>query len=397
MEGNKNIRIAFAGGGTGGHIYPGIAVADELKRLAADRGLVLDVCWIGNSSGMDRDIVAKNLVSAGGSISAFYGIPSGKLRRYFSLQNFLDLFKIAAGFFKSLFLLATLKPDCLFSKGGFVSVPPCLAARILHIPFYTHECDFTPGLATRLNAKGAAKILLSYAETASYFTGVPAGKCCVTGNPVRPVFYEAATAGTVEAGLRFLGIEPGPHKPLLLVLGGSLGAKQINELVLENLEWLTERFIVVHQTGRAFAEEHPELMEGKDAYRPYPFIYAEMPSVIQAADIVLSRSGANSIWECAVCRKPMLLVPLSGSGTRGDQVDNARYFERAGAALVLAGADANAARLREALESLLDTDRRTKMSEAAGKICGDSRPAQKIAQIIVDGVYGGEHGTASNN
>ena len=115
MEGNKNIRIAFAGGGTGGHICPGIAVADELKRLAADRGLVLDVCWIGNSSGMDRDIVSKNLVNAGGSISAFYGIPSGKLRRYFSLQNFLDLFKIAAGFFKSLFLLATLKPDCLFS------------------------------------------------------------------------------------------------------------------------------------------------------------------------------------------------------------------------------------------------------------------------------------------
>ena len=399
MEGKKKIRIVFAGGGTGGHIYPGIAVADELKRLAADRGLALDVCWIGNSAGMDRDIVAKNLVSCGGSISEFYGIPSGKLRRYFSVQNFLDLFKIAAGFFKSLVLLARLRPDCLFSKGGFVSVPPCLSARILHIPFYTHECDFTPGLATRLNARGAAKILLSYAETASCFKGLPDGKCCVTGNPVRPVFYAGdgdAGAGA-EAGRRFLGIGPGPHKPILLVLGGSLGAKQVNELVLENLDWLTERFIVVHQTGRAFAEEHPELMQGRDGYRPYPFIYAEMPSVIQAADIVLSRSGANSIWECAVCRKPMLLVPLSGSGTRGDQVDNARYFERAGAALVLAGADADAAHLREALESLLDADRRAGMSEAAGKICGDSRPARTIAQIILDGVYGGADGTTAGN
>ena len=313
MEGKRKISIAFAGGGTGGHIYPGIAVADELKALASGRNLELDLYWIGNGEGMDRELVSKNLAASGGSITKFYGIPSGKLRRYLSFQNLLDLFKVAAGFFASLVLLAKLRPACLFSKGGFVSVPPCLAARILRIPYYTHECDFTPGLATRLNAKGAKKILLSYAETASSFKGAAAGKCVVTGNPVRPVFY--GSGGPAE-GLRFLGLgdESGAapvKKPLLLVLGGSLGAAQVNALVLENLDWLTGRFTVVHQTGRAFAEEHPDLMQGREGYRPYAFIYAELPSVLQAADVVLSRAGANSIWECAVCRKPLPTSPTS--------------------------------------------------------------------------------------
>lgn len=390
MEEKKKIRIAFAGGGTGGHIYPGLAVAEELKALASARGLEADICWLGNSSGMDKDIVSKSL-GGQGCISAFYGIPSGKLRRYFSLRNFLDAFKIVAGFFKSLFLLARLKPDALFSKGGFVSVPPCLAARILRIPYYTHECDFTPGLATRLNAKGARKILLSYGQTAGYFKEELAGKCVVTGNPVRPVFYAPDDGG---AGRAFLGLTAPLDKPLLLVLGGSLGARQINGLVTENLDWLKERFIIVHQTGRAFADEHPELMRRDGGYLPYAFIYAEMPSVLKVADVILSRAGANSIWECAVCRKPMLLVPLMGSGTRGDQVDNARFFANAGAAIVLEGQDADSSRLREALEGLRDAELRKRMSDAAGNICGDSRPSRQIAEIILDGVY---DGTASDN
>lgn len=397
MKEEKRIRIAFAGGGTGGHIYPGLAVAEELRILAEGQGREIDIFWIGNSSGMDRDIVSKSLSGEGnekGCISAFYGIPSGKLRRYFSLRNFLDLFKIAAGFVRSLFLLARLKPDALFSKGGFVSVPPCFAARILRIPYYTHECDFTPGLATRLNAKGARKILLSYEQTASYFKEGLAGKCVVTGNPVRPVFY-ATDDGGAESGHAFLGLTAPLEKPLLLVLGGSLGARQINGLVTENLDWLKERFIVVHQTGRAFADEHPELMKRDGGYLPYAFIYAEMPSVLKAADVILARAGANSIWECAVCHKPMLLVPLMGSGTRGDQVDNARFFADAGAALVLEGESADSAHLRETLEKLLDADTRKKMSDAAGGICGNSRPSRQIANIILDGVN--HASTASNH
>lgn len=383
MKKNDSFRIVFAGGGTGGHIYPGIAVADAVKSLSETTGKNVDIFWIGNKSGMDRDIVQKNFVSEGGSITGFYGIPCGKLRRYFSLQNFIDLFKIAAGFVKSLFLLLKIKPDCLFSKGGFVSVPPCWAARLLKIPYYTHECDFTPGLATRLNSKGAKNVLVSYKETASYFNKSLSERCIVTGNPVRPVFY---TDNSSE-GYKFLGISEKHDKPVLLVLGGSLGAKQINTLVMNNLDWLKERYCVVHQTGKAFADENPSVMSSGDKdYKPFAFIYKEMPYVIQCADVILSRAGANSIWEGAVCSKPMVLVPLCGSGTRGDQVDNAKYFEKNNAAAILVGKDADDEHLRQALEKFTDKENRKSYSDSCDRLCGGEHPSAKIAQIIMDGI-----------
>ena len=155
MNLNNNL-VFFTGGGTGGHIYPGLAVADELKTIASKNNKEIKICWIGCSKGMDKNIVEKALGPDGKpSVDRFFGIPSGKLRRYFSLKNFSDLFRIAAGFFSALHILKKNKPAVLFSKGGFVSVPPCLAAHILHIPVYTHECDFTLGLANRLNFKSA--------------------------------------------------------------------------------------------------------------------------------------------------------------------------------------------------------------------------------------------------
>ena len=378
---SNTVRIVFAGGGTGGHIYPGIAVADALRALFLQRGVQLDIYWLGNRRGMDRTIIEKNLVSEGGSVTAFLGIFCGKLRRYFSFQNFLDAFKILYGCIQSVWMLKKLHPDIVFSKGGFVSVPPCIAAWILRIPYYTHECDCTPGLATRLNAGGAARILLSYKETLSYLKAPLQKKCLVTGNPVRPVFYEDASA----AGLKFLGIEAGHSKPVLLVLGGSLGAQQINTLVSENLGWLTERFIVVHQTGQAFADQHPDVMAQADEnYKPYAFLYQEMPSVVQAADVVLSRAGANSLWECAACAKPMVLVPLCGSGTRGDQLDNARFFEKQGAAVVLAGAEADADHLKLVLEPLCSAARRDELAAACRMLCGSEKPAEKIAQVLYE-------------
>ncbi len=372
-------RIVFTGGGTGGHIYPGIAVADEFKSLCDSNGVKTEIYWIGSSTGMDRSIIEKN---DSGSITAFYGIPCGKLRRYFSLQNFIDIFKIAAGFVKSIYLLRKIRPDFVFSKGGFVSVPPCKAAKLLHIPYFTHECDFTPGLATRLNSNGAKNILLSYEETKKFFADSLKSKCITTGNPVRPSFYTADG----NKGLDYLGINKNHDKPILLVLGGSLGAKQVNELVVSNLDWLKERFVVVHQTGKAFAEENPSIMtSGDDNYKPFAFIYSEMPSVIKCADVILSRSGANSLWECAVCGKPMLLIPLCGSGTRGDQVDNAEYFESRNAAFSLVGDKATGENLRETLTKLLDEDTRLTLSKSLSEICKDSRPAFNIASLIADG------------
>lgn len=385
LKNDEPLKVVFAGGGTGGHIYPGLAVADSFRELCLKNGLDVKIFWIGNSSGMDRNIVGKNADKNGKkSADVFYGIPSGKLRRYFSFKNFLDIFKIASGFFASFFILLKTKPVLLFSKGGFVSVPPCLAANILKIPVFTHECDFTPGLATRINARSAKKILLSYEETKNFFSGKAKEKSLVTGNPVRPVFYSADE----KKGLSFLGITE-KRKPVLLVLGGSLGARQINELVLENIGWLLERFIVVHQTGEKNLSALENVLQERlknpglrNDYKAYPFIYAEMQDVISAADIVLSRAGANSMWECSALSKPLVLVPLCGSGTRGDQEDNAEFFRKKGAALVLSGGKADSENLKNALSFLLDVSERKKIASASGALSEGKKPAEKIAEIL---------------
>lgn len=367
-------KIVFAGGGTGGHIYPGLAVADELKKIAEKNNRKIKIYWFGNSGGMDRKLVEKS-----GIADVFCGIPSGKLRRYFSIKNFFDFFKILAGIFVSFFRLLFIRPSLVFSKGGFVSVPPCFAAWILRIPVFTHECDFTPGLATKINSRFASKILVSYPETVKFLPKNRQARAVVSGNPVRPAFYEA-DAGK---GREFLSgnKEWVPSKPVLLVLGGSLGARQLNELVVQNLSWLTERFIVVHQCGAKDASFVPER---SDCYFPYPFIYEQMPDVIACADVVLSRAGASTVWESAVEGKPSVLVPLCGSGTRGDQVDNAGFFASRGAAFVLNGEEAVFEKLRDCLERLLDEKTRLEMGQKMTELAAGKRSSLKIAEIIGD-------------
>lgn len=370
--------IVFTGGGTGGHIFPGLAVADELRQLYAEAGKDCRIIWIGSSKGMDRSIIEKS-----GSVDIFYGIPTGKLRRYFSLENLVDVFKIIGGCIASFFLLLKLRPEVVFSKGGFVSVPPCLAAGLLKIPVFTHECDFSPGLATKLNSRVAKKVLLSYPETASYFGQSFKGRLEVTGNPVRPIFYNTDK----EKGRKFLNLQEG--KPVLLVLGGSSGARQINNLVLENLAYLTEHFQVVHQTGgeKAHFDESAIPQNISGTYKHYGFIYSEMPDVLACADLVLSRSGANSLWECAVLGKAMVLVPLCGSGTRGDQVENARFFVDSGVALSLVGDEADSQHLQQALNKMLDADFRRKCSENALQLGAKTRPAKTIAEIVFAEIF----------
>ena len=379
MKLNENV-IVFTGGGTGGHIYPGLAVADEIKALAKKDNQQITINWIGCSKGMDGQLVKKATGPDGKpTADAFYGIPSGKLRRYFSWQNFTDLFRIAGGYFAARRILKKLRPAILFSKGGFVSVPPVLAAKHLGIPVFTHECDFTLGLANRLNFKSAKTMFVSYEETKNRLSQAEQERVAVTGNPVRPVIYNA----DAQKGREFLEITS--ERPMLLVLGGSSGAKQINELVQANLDWLCERFTVVHQTGLLNADNNTELelkQKYNGSYKPYPFIYEQMPDVIAAADVILSRAGANSIWEAAVLAKPMVLIPLCGSGTRGDQVDNARFFESFNAANVLVGQDATAENLKSSLEKMLEPSVRSEYSSNVRKLTGDVKPAEKIAEIL---------------
>ena len=380
MKLNRNV-VAFTGGGTAGHIYPGLAVADELKELSG-KSSDMRVIWIGCSKGMDKKIVENAFGPSGKKTAgAFYGIPSGKLRRYFSWQNFSDIFRIIAGYFKARKILRKEKPCILFSKGGFVSVPPCLAAKHLGIPVFTHECDFTLGLANRLNFKSATKMFVSYEETKNSLSEKDQKRVLVTGNPVRPVFYDT----NPEKGLKFLGIDKNHKKPVLLILGGSSGARQINELVIQNLEWLCKNFIVVHQSGLLNNDDNLEKQlhkKYKENYKAYQFIYEQMPDVVSCADVILSRAGANSIWEAAVLYKPMVLIPLCGSGTRGDQVDNARFFESKNAALVLVGDDANSEKLKEALSKMLTKKTRDDFSKNIKSMVGDRISAKIIAGEI---------------
>lgn len=365
------INIVFTGGGTGGHIYPGLAVVEELRSML-DGKVEYKIYWIGSKKGMDKDLVEKS-----GLVDEFIGITCGKLRRYFSIQNFFDFFKIGIGFISSFFILKRLKPSVVFSKGGFVSVPPCYAAKFLHLPIFTHECDFTPGLATRLNTKVAKNLFVSYSETKENLSSNIKEKTIVSGNPVRPSFFNADK----NEGLNFVfGNCEKKAKPILLVVGGSLGAKQINDLVFENIDFLCKNFIVIHQTGK---QENLPVINNEDYHR-FEFIYSQMSSVMAISDIILSRAGANFLWESMAQNKPMLLIPLGGEGSRGDQLDNAEYFEKKGCAKVLSGENANSENLIKVLSEMNDKNVLDKMSECEKNLSGSVRATKIIADKIFE-------------
>jgi UDP-N-acetylglucosamine--N-acetylmuramyl-(pentapeptide) pyrophosphoryl-undecaprenol N-acetylglucosamine transferase len=358
------VNIAFTGGGTGGHIYPGLAVAANLRRRLECR-----IFWIGSRTGMDRSLVE-------GAGLDFFGVPSGRLRRYFSLKTVPDFFRVLAGFCAARKILKQERPALLFSKGGFVSVPPCAAAASLGIPVFTHESDYSPGLATRINVRfvrrGRGAIFTAYEDTATFFPPSLRNRICVSGNPVRPEFRSADP----ERGRAFLGLAGGER--ILLVLGGSQGADEINRLVRESLGELTRWYTVVHQTGPG---KNGEAGAG-GRYLSFPYIHGEMPHVLAAAELVLGRSGAGTVWESAAAGIPMVLIPLRGSGTRGDQVENARFFEKAGAALVLSGGDVDARTLSRAVASIAEDETKRTAMAAASKRIGETDGAALIADSI---------------
>ena len=363
--------IAFTGGGTGGHIYPGLAVIESLRKDFDGR-----IIWIGSKKESDR----KTVEAAG---VEYFAIPSGKLRRDFSLRNLADAFRVIAGYFAARRILAREKPFLLFSKGGYVSVPPCRAAASLGIPYFTHESDLTMGLATRLNARRADRVLVSYEETRAGMGPALASRAVVVGNPIRA----AIRAGDAGKGREILGAEPG--LPVVLFIGGSQGARQVNDLVLAVLPELAKSAMVVHQTGEA-ANASQTLGAAAEAavaagrYRPYAYIRDELPHILAAADLVVGRAGAASLWEAAALAKPMVLIPLAGAGTRGDQVDNARLFEAAGAATVLVGDDATPYNLAKAIGQYLgDAGKRKAAGLAAQKLAG-SDAAGMAARLILE-------------
>ena len=245
-------------------------------------------------------------------------ISCGKLRRYFSWENFTDIFRVVFGVMQARKALKKFKADIVFSKGGYVSLPVCTAAWNLKIPVITHESDLVPGLANKIIGKVANKICTSFEETSKYLKKTPDEKIVYTGTPVRKEIFE----GDRNEGYRFTGFDD--YRPVILIMGGSQGAQQINELVRASLDELLKRFQIVHITGRGKLD----IGTHKKGYVQYEYLDEDLKNVYSACDIIVSRGGANSLFEIAMLKKKAVIIPLSLDGSRGDQIDNSKIFVR---------------------------------------------------------------------
>ena len=339
-------RIVLTGGGTAGHVTPNIALLPKLYELG------YDVHYIGSYNGIEKTLMEACNVP-------YYGISSGKLRRYFDLKNFSDPFKVLKGFSEAYKLLKKLKPDVVFSKGGFVSVPVVIAAGRLHIPVVIHESDMTPGLANKLSIPSASKVCCNFPETMNH---LPKEKAVLSGSPIR----EELMTGDRQKALKFTGLSG--TKPVLLIIGGSLGSVVVNEAVRSILPKLLKKFEIIHLCGKGKLDQSLSAMNG---YVQYEYISEELKDLFALSDIVISRAGANSICEFLALRKPALLIPLSAAASRGDQILNAHSFEKQGYAAVLEEEQLNGDTLYDALNQLWD-NRDSYVNAMAASPMGDA-------------------------
>ena len=336
--------IVLTGGGTAGHVTPNIALIARLKEEG------YKISYIGSYTGIEKTLIEEQGIP-------YYGISSGKLRRYFDLKNFTDPFRVLKGFGEARKLLKKLQPDIVFSKGGFVSVPVVVAAGRLKIPTIIHESDMTPGLANKLCIPSAVKVCCNFPETKSH---LPEGKAVVTGTPIR----QELLSGDPQKGHDFTGFTS--DKPVILIIGGSLGAQAVNTAVRNILPQLLPEFQVVHLCGKGKKDES---LTGLTGYVQYEYIEEELADLFAMADIVISRAGANAICELQALKKPNLLIPLSANASRGDQILNARSFEKQGFSMVLEEEEITDQVLLDAVKKLFenrDTYRRA-MENAPGQ------------------------------
>lgn len=302
-------KIVFTGGGTAGHVTPNIALIHSLREEG------WDISYIGSKNGIEKQLI-ENLGIP------YYGISSGKLRRYFDWKNFTDPFRVLKGCFEAKKIMKELKPDICFSKGGFVTVPVVRAAAKCKVPALIHESDMTPGLANRLSMRYATKVCCNFAET----LGLLGEKGVHTGTPIRKELF----AGNRLEGLRAAGFTA--EKPVILVVGGSTGAVRVNQAVRGILPELLTQFQVLHLCGKGKKDEAYEGMQG---YVQLEYADKEMKDFFAMAELVISRAGANAICELLALKKPNILIPLSAAASRGDQILNAQSFQKQGFSFVL--------------------------------------------------------------
>lgn len=323
-------KIIMTGGGTAGHVTPNIALMPALKEAG------FDIEYIGSINGME-----KGLIEATGT--PYHGISSGKLRRYFDWKNFSDPFRVLKGYGQAVSLMKKIKPDVVFSKGGFVSVPVVLAAKHCHIPAIIHESDITPGLANKIAIKGAKKVCCNFPETMKY---LPADKAVLTGSPIRRELF----SGNAENAIRLCNFKD-HSKPVLLIIGGSLGSKIVNEAVRKVLPELLEKFYVIHLCGKGNLDNS---LSGTIGYAQFEYASSELTDMFALADMAISRAGANSICELLALHKPNILIPLSAAASRGDQVLNANSFKKQGFSYVLEEEHLTADSLLRAVQEVYD-------------------------------------------
>ncbi len=322
-------RIILTGGGTAGHVTPNIALLPRLKELG------YDIHYIGSYTGIEKELIEQFHIP-------YHGISSGKLRRYFSVQNFTDPFRVLKGFGEANKLIKSLKPDVIFSKGGFVSVPVVMAGKKCHVPTIIHESDMTPGLANKLSIPSATKVCCNFPETLEH---LPKDKAVLTGSPIR----QELLTGNKEAARKFCGLTTG--KPVILIIGGSLGSVAVNNAVRAILPALLKEFQVIHLCGKDKTDESLKHLKG---YVQFEYIKQELKDLFALTDIVISRAGANAICELLALHKPSLLIPLSANASRGDQILNARSFERQGFSVVLEEEELTDQVLLDAIHKLYD-------------------------------------------
>ena len=344
-------KIVLTGGGTAGHVTPNIALIPELKKEG------YEIYYIGSHNGIEKKLIEDYGIP-------YYGISSGKLRRYFDLKNFTDPFRVVKGLFDAKKIMKKLKPDVVFSKGGFVSVPVVMAAKKCHIPAIIHESDMTPGLANKLSIPSARKVCCNFPETVSY---LPEGKAVLTGSPIRRELFD----GNRLNGLDFCHFSI--NKPVILIIGGSLGSVAINKAVRSILPELLKKYQVIHLCGKGNLDPSLDNLAG---YVQFEYIKKELSDLMDAADVVISRAGANAICELLALKKPAILIPLPAASSRGDQILNAQSFEKQGYSYLLKEEDVTDESLMESIEYVFR--HRTDYIEAMGK-----SPMNNAIDIII--------------
>ncbi len=302
-------KIVFTGGGTAGHVMPILALIEALRDQS------IQLAYVGSKNGIEKKLAEENQIP-------YYQVSTGKLRRYFDLNNFIDPFRVLKGILEAKNILKNLKPDLIFSKGGFVSVPVVLAANWLKIPILLHESDYSPGLANKLTLRFADKILVTFSETLKY---LPKEKTKLTGTPIRKELLN----GDYSKGKFITGFD---DKPVIMIMGGSSGSQTINKVVRDSLDDLNSSFNIIHLCGKGNIRKD---LIGEKGYKQFEFVTDELPHLFALTDLMVSRSGANTLYEILALKIPNILIPLPLSASRGDQILNAKSFQKEGFSVVL--------------------------------------------------------------